>query len=117
MKEEKKEKDAVPKNTKFAVIATGGKQYVVREGEKIRTEILADKNEGDSIEFEEVLLVSDKDVSLGSPVVSGKVVKGTVEKIGKAKKIDVLRFKAKSRHHRRYGHRQHFADVVIDSIA
>ena len=104
--------------SKFAVIQTGGKQYCVRENSVIDIEIRDGYAEGDSIDFDEVLLVDDgKDTIVGSPYIAGKKVRGTVEKIGRGKKISVIRFRSKSNYRRHYGHRQPFFRVKITGVA
>lgn len=101
----------------FAVIKTGGKQYVVHEGDLLTVEKL-DAEAGKAVEFE-VLLISDEegaDVKVGSPVLSAKA-KGLVESHGAAKKVDVVKYKAKSKYRRRVGHRQPFTKVKITKLA
>jgi large subunit ribosomal protein L21 len=100
----------------YAIITTGGKQYKVVEGEAIRVEKL-DVNEGDSITFDQVLLVSnDGDAKVGSPFVSDASVSGTVKGNGKAKKITVFKYKPKKHYSKKQGHRQPYTEVVIDKI-
>ena len=100
----------------YAVIKTGGKQYKVSEGDVITVEKLA-ANEGDAVVFDNVLtVVNDGDVKVGTPVVEGAKVTGKVEAQGKAKKILVFKYKAKSNYRRRQGHRQPFTKVVIEKI-
>lgn len=103
----------------MAVIKTGGKQYVVSKGDSIFIEKLpAALKEGDSVTFSEVLLVDNgSDTTIGAPTIKGAEVKGTVIEAGKAKKIDVVKYKAKSRYYKRRGHRQPFLKVKIDSIS
>jgi large subunit ribosomal protein L21 len=113
----KKEKPA--KNGAFAVIATGGKQYVVREGDTISVEKLADGGkEGAKIEFKEVLLVEDGTATkVGEPTVSGAKVSAELVAEGRGKKISVIRFKSKSRYFKNKGHRQPFTKVKITNIS
>ena len=100
----------------YAIIKTGGKQYKVSEGDVITVEKLA-ANEGDAVVFDNVLtVVNDGDVKVGTPVVEGAKVTGKVEAKGKAKKILVFKYKAKSNYRRRQGHRQPFTKVVIEKI-
>ena len=100
----------------YAIIKTGGKQYKVSEGDVITVEKLA-ANEGDAVVFDQVLtVVNDADVKVGTPVVEGAKVTGKVEAQGKAKKILVFKYKAKSNYRRRQGHRQPFTKVVIEKI-
>jgi large subunit ribosomal protein L21 len=102
----------------FAVIKTGGKQYIVREGETIRIEKLAGKHHlGDKVTFEEVLLKgTEKALNIGAPTVSGSTVSATITAIDKAKTIRVVKYKAKSNYLKQRGHRQPFCEVKIDSI-
>jgi len=104
----------------FAVIKTGGKQYKVSEGDSLKVEKIKSKNElkeGDKISFDEVLLTDDgKKTEIGDPFVKGVKVGATIEKIGKSKKIDVIRYRAKSRYFKKKGHRQPFFQVKIISI-
>lgn len=101
----------------FAVIETGGKQYQVQVGDVIKIEKIEGKKEGDKIDFESVLLVDDgKDTSIGTPHIKGAKVSGEVLKADRAKKIDVSKFKSKSRYHVRRGHRQAYLAVSITDI-
>ena len=100
----------------FAVIATGGKQYIVREGDVMLVELLKDQKEGDAIEFDTVLMTDDGTSSkIGAPHTGTKV---TATYLGekKGKKLTIVRYKAKSNRDRRIGHRQHFAEIKIESI-
>ncbi len=102
----------------IAIVKTGGKQYTLKENDTVRVEKLMGEA-GDSIIFEEVLLLADesgKKLQVGSPTVSGAKVTGTVVKQGRAKKITVVKYKNKTRYKRTLGHRQHFTDVKIDKI-
>jgi len=103
---------------KFAVIKTGGKQYVVREGDRLRVEKLGDDlKEGSKVSFDEVLLVANgDDVKLGEPTVSGAKVEAELIKNDRAKKVSVIRFRAKSRYFKNKGHRQHYSEVLIKSV-
>ncbi len=102
-----------------AVITTGGKQYVVRKGDAVFIEKLEEeKKVGDKVVFNEVLLVDNgSDTTIGTPTIKEAQVQGTVVVAGRAKKIDVVKYKAKSRYYKRRGHRQHFLKVKIDSIS
>lgn len=100
----------------LAVITTGGKQYVVTPGSTIRVEKF-DGEEGSTITFPEVLLVStDANVTVGTPTVSGAKVTGKIVKHGRADKVVGVKFKAKKRQHMRFGHRQHYTEIQIESI-
>ncbi len=96
----------------IAIIETGGKQLIVKKDEVIYIEKIEGK-EGDKVTFDKVLLVGDK---IGTPLVQGAKVTGTIEKQGKAKKIIVYRHNAKSTHKRKLGHRQPYTRVKIDEI-
>ena len=97
----------------FAVIATGGKQYVVSKGDTLEVELLGEHKEGDTIEFDQVLMQNDK---VGTPTVSGATVKAKYLGDKKGKKISILRFKAKSNRSRKQGHRQQHAVVEITAV-
>jgi len=109
-----------------AVIKTGGKQYVVSKGDTIVIEKLPldkargkpDWEIGDKVVFKEVLLVDNgSDTTIGAPTIKGAEVKGTVVLAGKAKKIEVVKYKPKSRYYKRVGHRQPILKIKIDSIS
>ncbi len=112
-----KKAEAKDSNT-FAVFATGGKQYLVKEGGKVYIEkILGDHKEGGRLVFTDVLLISNgSDLSVGTPFIKGASVTATIEKIGRQKKIEVIHYKQKSRYFKRYGHRQPFFQIKIESI-
>lgn len=101
----------------FAVIKTGGKQYKVAEGDILMIEKLP--VDGDSVTFEEVLLMVDGDtITLGKPMISGaKVGAKVLVAEGKDKKKMVYRYKAKTRMHKKKGHRQPFTKVQITKIS
>lgn len=99
----------------YAIIETGGKQYKVSVGDKVRVEKLEAK-EGDKVTFDKVLAVGDTDVTVGTPYVAGKTVTATCIKQGKATKVIVYKYKRKSGYHKKNGHRQLFTEVKIDSI-
>ena len=99
----------------YAVIATGGKQYKVAEGDIIRVEKL-NAEDGAKVTFDTVVLVNnDKDVLVGDKVASSKV-EATVLKTAKAKKVTVYKYKPKKGHHKKNGHRQPFTEVKIEAI-
>ncbi len=100
----------------YAIVETGGKQYRVQPGDVIRVEKLPGAK-GEEIVFDKVLLVADGDnVKIGTPLVDGAKVKGTIVKQGRSKKIIVFKFKRRKRYHRKYGHRQYFTAVKIEEI-
>jgi large subunit ribosomal protein L21 len=103
----------------YAVFATGGKQYRVKTDDKIRIEKLSEEHkEGDSIIFDNVLMTDNGagEATLGAPFIKGGAVTGTLTKIGRYKTIDVIKYKQKSRYFKKYGHRQPYFEVKIDSI-
>ena len=104
------------KMTQLAVIKTGGKQYLVLPGQKIKIEKL-NKKEGEEIIFDEVLLVEkNKKVEIGTPLVKGAKVIGKVISQGKGKKVIVFKYKPKTRYKKKRGHRQSYTEVEIKSI-
>ena len=116
--EKKISKTETKKSGAFAVIATGGKQYVVREGEFLSIEKLAgDYKEGAKIEFSDVLLTDNgKETAVGTPTISGAKVTGEFVEDGRAKKISVIRFRSKSRYFKNKGHRQPYTRVKITKV-
>jgi large subunit ribosomal protein L21 len=101
----------------YAIVETGGKQFRVSEGDVIRTDLI-ETEVGSSVTFDRVVLAADgDDVSIGTPVLSGVTVTGTVLRQAKDKKILVFRYKSKKRVRKLNGHRQRFAEVRIDKIA
>lgn len=92
-----------------AIIETGGKQYLVKTGDKIQVEKLAGEA-GETITFDKVLY---EDGKVGKPFVSGAKVQGKVLKQAKAKKVYVLKYKAKSKYRRKIGARQFYTEVEI----
>ena len=102
--------------SQFAVIKTGGKQYIVKPGQKLKIEKL-DAKEGDKFVFDEVLLKSeDGEVKVGAPLISGVKVEAEVLKQGRNKKIIVFKYHAKTRYRKKKGHRQYFTEVKINKI-
>lgn len=105
------------KSDHFAVIATGGKQYVVFEGKTYDFEKL-EAEEGKTVEFSEVLLVAEGgDLKIGQPHVAGAKVSGKVVKQFKDDKVLVLKYKAKKRYRKTQGHRQQKTKVEITKIS
>ena len=99
----------------YAIITTGGKQYKVEEGDVIRIEKIS-AEAGEEITFDEVLMIGDKKVKVGSPTIEGASVKASVVCQGKAKKVVVYRYKPKTGYHKKNGHRQPFTQVKIEQI-
>ncbi len=101
----------------YAVIKTGGKQYRVQEGQVIRVETLP-AQAGETVDFSEVLMLADgDDIKIGTPIVDGAKVSGTVLEHGRGKKIEIIKFKRRKHHMKRQGHRQNYTAVRIESIA
>lgn len=99
----------------YAIIATGGKQYRVEEGDIIRVEKL-ELSENESYTFDQVLALNDGSLKLGNPTVEGATVTATSLGNGRAKKVIVYRYKAKKTYHKKNGHRQAYTEVRIDKI-
>ena len=101
----------------LAIIKTGGKQYKVEVGDKIKIEKILGE-EGTNFVFDEVLFVGDeKDVKIGNPTVKGAKVEGTILKTSKQKKVVGIKYKAKKRYKVKFGHRQTMTEVKITKIA
>lgn len=101
---------------KLAVIATGGKQYLVSEGQKIKVEKL-NAEAGKTVEFNQVLLTAENDaVALGKPTTGNKVSAKVITQ-GRGAKVRVEKYKPKVRYHKVYGHRQPFTEVLIEKIS
>ena len=98
----------------YAIIATGGKQYKVSEGDEIRVEKL-DAEVGSAVTFDQVVAVSDGSLKVGADVVSATVT-GTVVNQGKGKKVIVYKYKRKTGYHKKNGHRQAYTQVKIEKI-
>lgn len=100
----------------YAVIKTGGKQYRVAVGQTLKVESLP-AEEGQSIDFTEVLLVAQGDViTVGRPRVEGAVVKASVVEHGRGDKIRIVKFRRRKHSRKHMGHRQNFTSVKIESI-
>ena len=99
----------------YAIIATGGKQYKVSEGDIITIEKLGIEA-GEKVTFDQVLAVSGDDLKIGNPTVDGATVDATVVKEGRGKKVIVYKYKRKTGYHKKNGHRQSYAQVKIEKI-
>ena len=100
----------------YAVVATGGKQYKVQEGQILRVEKIPG-DIGSSVTFDKVLMTSDGEVvNIGQPVLENAEVNGHIIEQGKAKKIIVFKYKRRKRYRRKQGHRQQYTAVKIDRI-
>ncbi len=99
----------------YAIIATGGKQYTVSEGDTIRVEKLA-VNAGDTVTFDQVLFVNNGEAKVGEPTVAGATVTASVVGEGRDKKVIVYKYKRKTGYHKKNGHRQAYTKVKIEKI-
>jgi len=109
--------EKAPMREDFAIIETGGKQYIVSIGDILEVELLGEHAEGDKIEFDKVLMSDDgKNATIGDPYIKGASVKATYMGLKKGPKVVILRYKAKSNRDRKVGHRQKYAQVKIESI-
>ena len=101
----------------FAVIECGGKQHTVSEGESLKVELLS-AEEGSTIEFDKVLMISDGSGSkIGNPYVDNAKVTAKLVSNGKHDKIRVFKMKRRQNYRRTYGHRQKFSEIHIESIS
>jgi large subunit ribosomal protein L21 len=98
----------------YAIIATGGKQYKVSEGDIIKVEKL-DVEAGATVTFDQVIAVSDDTLKVGADVANATVA-ATVMEQGKGKKVIVYKYKRKTGYHKKNGHRQAYTQVKIDKI-
>lgn len=100
-----------------AVIKTGGKQYRITSGTKLKIEQIT-AEVGSEVVLDQVLMVTDGDkVSIGKPVLSGAKVKATVLGHGRGEKIKIFKMKRRKNYHRTQGHRQNFTEIRIDGIS
>lgn len=99
-----------------AVIATGGKQYLVKEGNIIKVEKIEAK-EGEKVKLDQVLMLEkDGEYQFGQPLIENSYVEGKVLRHGKAKKIIVFKYKPKKKYQKKLGHRQSFTEIMIEQI-
>ena len=119
MQKAKKEESAAgkpiqTKKSSFAVIETGGKQYLLKSGSVIRVEKLSKPEKGDTVSFDKVLLMSKEDeVKLGNPYIKDAKISGKWMEEGKGKKITHLKYHSKTRYQKKKGHRQIYTEVAI----
>lgn len=100
----------------FAIVKTGGKQYKVAVGEKLKIETITPEADGTVI-FNEVLLVSEGDkVKVGMPFLTGTTVTAKLVQQGRARKVIVFKYHSKTRYKKKNGHRQQFTEVEITGI-
>tara|TARA_B100000768_G_C11159045_1_gene323723 strand:+ start:229 stop:540 length:312 start_codon:yes stop_codon:yes gene_type:complete len=101
----------------YAIVATGGKQYRVQEGEKLRIEKLS-AEAGDTVELDKVLLVGEGgDVKIGTPYLKGAKVTATVAANGRGDKVKVIKFHRRKHYRKQMGHRQSFTEIEITGIS
>ena len=99
----------------YAIIATGGKQYTVTEGQKILVEKF-DVEAGSTYKFDQVLVVSGDEFKVGAPYVEGASVEASVIGDVKTKKVIVYKYKRKTGYHKKNGHRQQLTELKIEKI-
>jgi large subunit ribosomal protein L21 len=99
----------------YAVIKTGGKQYRVKQGDKIFVEKLPG-NVGDAVSFDQVLLVGGDAIKVGKPLVSGAKVAAKILEHGRGEKVIIFKFRRRKNYHRKTGHRQPFTTLQITDI-
>ena len=101
----------------YAVISTGGKQYKLAQGDVCRVEKL-DAEEGASVEIDKVLMIADGDnINIGTPFVDGGKVTATVKSHGRAKKVEIMKFRRRKHHQKRTGHRQYYTEIEVTAIS
>jgi large subunit ribosomal protein L21 len=101
----------------YAVIKTGGKQYKVAAGEKLKIESIS-AEVGSQIEIDQVLMVADGDkITTGTPLVSGAVVKATVVSHGRGEKVKIFKLRRRKHYRKTLGHRQNYTEIQINGIA
>lgn len=100
----------------YAVVRTGGKQYMVAEGDFMKVEKLPGAV-GEKVVFDDILLVSDEgDLKVGAPRLEGSTVSGTIVEQGRGKRLIVFKMKRRKGFRKKQGHRQYFTGVKVESI-
>ena len=99
----------------YAIIATGGKQYKVAEGDVIKVEKLG-VEAGETYTFDQILAVGGDELTVGCPTVAGATVSATVMNEGRGKKVIVYKYKRKTGYHKKNGHRQAYTQLKIEKI-
>lgn len=100
----------------YAIIQTGGKQYRVNQGQRLKVELL-EAEQGSQVEFPQVLLVLDGDkINVGAPFIKGAKVKAEVVRHGRHHKIEIIKFRRRKHFMKHQGHRQHFTEIKITGI-
>jgi len=101
----------------YAVISTGGKQYKLAQGDVCRVEKL-DAEEGASVEIDKVLMIADgENINIGTPFVDGGKVTATIKSHGRAKKVEIMKFRRRKHHQKRTGHRQYYTEIEVTGIS
>ena len=101
----------------YAIVVTGGKQYRVKEGEKLRVEKLS-AEAGETVELEKVLMVGEgDDVKIGAPYLEGVKVTATVAANGRGDKVKIVKFNRRKHYRKQMGHRQSFTEIEITGIS
>jgi large subunit ribosomal protein L21 len=100
----------------YAVIRTGGKQYRVTEGDRVRVEKL-EGEVGSTLVIDDVLMVGGETVSIGKPVVAGAKVIATITGQDRAKKVIVFKFRRRKNYRRKNGHRQPYTELKITGVS
>ncbi|MEW6183617.1 MAG: 50S ribosomal protein L21 [Bacillota bacterium] len=100
----------------FAIIQTGGKQYRVEEGQKLRVEMM-DVPVGETFETKALMLAKEDEVKIGTPELEGVKVSLKVLRHGRGKKVTVFKYKSKKNYRRKQGHRQPFSELLVEKIA
>ena len=100
----------------YAVIATGGKQYRVTEGDTLKVEKIAGE-EGSEIELDQVLMVADGDkIQVGTPVLDKGAVTARIKSHGRGKKVEIIKFRRRKHHRKQMGHRQDHTEIEVTKI-
>ncbi|MDJ0833257.1 MAG: 50S ribosomal protein L21 [Gammaproteobacteria bacterium] len=100
----------------YAVIATGGKQYRVTEGDTLKVEKLAGE-EGSEIELDQVLMVADGDkIQVGTPMLDKGAVTAKIKSHGRGKKVEIVKFRRRKHHRKQMGHRQDYTEIEVTKI-
>ncbi|KTG16579.1 MULTISPECIES: 50S ribosomal protein L21 [Guyparkeria] len=101
----------------YAVVVTGGKQYRVEQGSKVRVEKLSGEA-GSTVTLDQVLMVGDgSDIKVGTPTVDGASVTAEIVGQGRGKKVDIIKFRRRKHHMKRQGHRQAYTEIKITGIS
>lgn len=100
----------------YAVIATGGKQYRVTEGETLKVEKIVGE-EGSEIELDQVLMIADgENIQVGTPALDKGSVTATIVSHGRGKKVEIVKFRRRKHHRKQMGHRQSYTEIEISKI-